>query len=70
MIMVTFESGLKFLSNSYVTKKIDETVTISVEQDPVKKLQVNLLGSKYFLKKISKRDGHNEKVGFNKNLKN
>ena len=70
MIMVTFESGLKFLSNSYVTKKIDETITISVEQDPVKKLQVNLLGSKYFLKKISKRDGHNKKVGFNKNLKN
>ena len=68
--MVTFESGLKFLSNSYVTKKIDETVTISVEQDPVKKLQVNLLGSKYFLKKISKRDGHNKKVGFSKNLKN
>ena len=70
MIMVTFESGFKILSNSYLTKEIDETITISVEQDPVKKLQVNLLGSKYFLKKISKRDGHNEKVGFNKNLKN
>ena len=68
--MVTFESGFKILSNSYLTKEIDETITISVEQDPVKKLQVNLLGSKYFLKKISKRDGHNEKVGFNKNLKN
>ena len=68
--MVTFESGLKFLSNSYVTKKIDETITISVEQDPVKKLQVNLLGGKYFLKKISKRHGHNKNVGFNKNLKN
>ena len=70
MIMVTFESGFKILSNSYLTKEIDETITISVEQDPVKKLQVNLLGGKYFLKKISKRDGHNKKVGFNKNLKN
>ena len=52
--MITFDNqwhsnlGLKPI-NPYDTKKIDETVTISVEQYSGKKLQLNLLGAKYFL---------------------
>ena len=36
--------------------KIDETITISLEQDSGKKLRLNLLGGKYFSKKFNKRE--------------
>ena len=41
--------------NSFVTKKIDQAVTISAEQYSAKKLQLNLLGGKLFLTKFNKR---------------
>ena len=39
---------VKNLSSSYVTKKINETIVISIEQYSGKKLQLNLIGGNFF----------------------
>ena len=48
-------NDIRIWVDSYVTKKIDETITISVEQYSEKKLQLSLLGGNFFLKKFNKR---------------
>ena len=49
-------NDIRIWVDSYVTKKIDETTTISVEQYSEKKLQLNLLGCHFFPKKFNKRE--------------
>ena len=44
-------------------KKIDGIIPISVEQYSGKKLQLNLLRGKYFLKKLNKGGRRNNKRG-------